>query len=268
MIVPRKTLKDDVCFDGIGLHTGVPVHVTVHPSQNGIIFRIGSERVTASPENVTDTTRSTKLGSVGTIEHMMSALCGLEITDADIELDAPELPGMDGSSQPYVQAFLDTGFQDLPGRESPDLFRRVFFQDGDASIAIGKGSGSWRYRFATGERWPGEQIIEPDDVVDCYAEQIAPSRTFAFTEDIPAVIQAGLGRGLDERSVLVLGMEGYKNDARFDNEPARHKLLDAMGDLYLAGLPARCLAVVAERSGHKANVAAAKMLVESLTGSA
>ena len=266
MTIPRKTLKEDVTFEGVGLHTGVPVKVTVHPAQDGITFRFGSERISATPENVTDTTRSTKLGSVGTIEHLMSAFCGLEITDAEVELDAPELPGMDGSSRPYVDRFVDGGFWGLPSREGADLFRRVFFQDKDVNIAISKGSGSWRYRFETGERWPGEQVISHEDVIDNYMHEIAPSRTFAFTEEIPGVIQAGLGRGLDERSVLVLGMEGYKNSARFEDEPARHKLLDVMGDLYLAGVPARCLSVVAERSGHKANVLAAMLLAESLGG--
>jgi UDP-3-O-acyl-N-acetylglucosamine deacetylase len=266
MTIPRKTLKNEVAFQGVGLHTGVPVRITIHPAQDGINFRIGKERIKASPENVTDTTRSTKLGSVGTIEHLMSAFCGLEITDAEVELDAPELPGMDGSSRPYVEKLLGAGFEDLPSQERSDLFRRVFFQDNDVKIAIGKGNGSWRYTFETGERWPNEQVVEKDDVIDSYAQQIAPSRTFAFAEEIPAVIQAGLGRGLDETSVLVLGIDGYKNSARFDDEPARHKLLDAMGDIYLAGIPARNLSVAAERSGHKANVAAAKMLAESLAG--
>ena len=264
MIVNRRTVKNPVRFEGIGLHTGVPVHVTVHPSEGGIAFRVGAERVVAHPGNVTDTTRSTRLGPVGTVEHLMSAFCGLEITDAEVELDANELPGLDGSSGPYVSELLQAGFEELPDREGPELFRRLFFHEGDVKIAIGKGTGCWRYVFQTGERWPGEQIAECIDVVADYAERIAPSRTFAFAEEIPAVIQAGLGQGLDETSVLVLGIEGYKNDARFSDEPARHKLLDAMGDLYLTGLPARQLAVVAERSGHKAHVAAAAMLLQSL----
>jgi UDP-3-O-acyl-N-acetylglucosamine deacetylase len=239
--------------------------MTVHPGDNGIGFRIGSERVAADPRNVTDTTRSTKLGPIGTVEHLMSAFCGLEITDAEVELDAPELPGMDGSAGPYVDVLVEAGFETLPSREVPDLFRRLFFQDGDVKIAIGGGQGGWRYLFQTGERWPSEQIFHRDDVVGSYVLEIAPSRTFAFAEEIPAVIQAGLGKGLDVSSVLVLGMEGYKNEARFEDEPARHKLLDAMGDLYLTGVPARHLSVVAERSGHKAHVAAAKMLAESLS---
>lgn len=264
MIVDRRTVKEPVTFEGVGLHTGVPVKVTIHPGDRGIAFRIGSERVSADPRNVTDTTRSTKLGTVGTVEHLMSAFCGLEVTDAEVELDAPELPGMDGSSGPYARALVECGFEQLPAKEGRDLFRRVFHQDRDVSIAIAAGTGGWRYQFETGERWPVRQVFHRDDVIGNYLEEIAPSRTFAFAEEIPAVIQAGLGKGLDERSVLVLGLEGYKNDPRFEDEPARHKLLDAMGDLYLSGIPARHLSVVAERSGHRAHVAAAKMLLDSL----
>jgi len=262
--ISRKTVRQPVAFQGVGLHTGEPVQVTIHPGEDGIAFRVGRDRIKAAPENVTDTTRCTRLGPAGTIEHLMSALCGLEITDAEVELVGYELPGLDGSALPYVKGLMACGHEDLPSRELPELFRRVFLQEGDIKIAIGKGTGGWRYVYQTGNRWPGEQVGGYDDVIPAYADEIAPSRTFAFAEEIPAAIQAGLGRGLDETSVLVLGMEGYKNEARFPDEPARHKLLDAMGDLYLAGLPARCLSVVAEQSGHKANVAAAAMLVESL----
>lgn len=264
MTYTRKTLAQAVSFEGLGLHTGVPVKVTVHPGEEGIGFRLGGNRVAAHPANVTDTTRSTKLGEIGTVEHLMSAFAGLEITDAEVELDAPELPGMDGSSKGYVQSLLAAGFTELGEAEVPALFTRVFLQEDDGTkLAIAKGHGHWRYVFTTPDRWPGEQAFEAEDVTASYAEAIAPARTFAFAEEIPFIIQAGLGKGLDETSALILGIEGYKNESRFDDEPARHKLLDVIGDLYLAGVPLRALSVVAERSGHRANVHAAKMLAEA-----
>jgi UDP-3-O-acyl-N-acetylglucosamine deacetylase len=97
VIFTRRTVVNPVSFTGLGLHTGVPVELTIHPGENGIAFRYSSTRTEATPDNVTDTRRSTKLGEVGTIEHLMSALAGLEITDAEIELTAPEIPAMDGS---------------------------------------------------------------------------------------------------------------------------------------------------------------------------
>jgi UDP-3-O-acyl-N-acetylglucosamine deacetylase len=260
----RKTLAQEVSFQGIGLHTGVPVRIKVHPSEDGIAFRLNGERTLARPENVTETTRSTKVGSVGTVEHIMSAFGGLEITDAEVELDAPELPGLDGSSLPYVRAFQEAGFSDLGEHEYPELFKRVFLQIDQVKIAIAKGTGQWRYVFHANDRWPGEQAYEVANAIDSYCEEIAPSRTFVFAEEIPMIIELGLGKGLDEKTALILGIEGYKNEAFFPDEPARHKLLDLMGDLYLSGVPVRQLSVVAERSGHRANVQAAALLAQAV----
>jgi len=256
----RRTLANPAQFAGLGLHSGVPVDMTVHPANDGIHFRLGSERMLASPENVSDTTRCTRLGAISTIEHLMSAFAGLEITDAEVELSAPEVPGMDGSSWPYVEGLLAAGIEDLGELERPNLYRRVFLQEGETKIAVAKGSGHWRYVFETGERWPGTQSFQIDSITDQYTDQISRARTFAFAEEIPMIIQMGLGQGLDEKSALILGIEGYKNESRYEDEPARHKLLDLIGDLYLAGVPIRLLNVVAERSGHSANVRAASML--------
>lgn len=265
MIFTRYTLVNPVQFDGLGLHSGIPVTMTVHPGEQGIVFRFGSHRVTAHPANVTDTTRSTKLGEIGTVEHLMSAFAGLGITDAEVELDAPEVPGMDGSAAPYVEALRAVGLSELGQRELPTLFGRVFLQEENGTkVAVGKGEGHWRYEYKTGNRFPGEQIFESLRVQDEFAAEIAPARTFALAEEVPHLIQLGLGQGLDESSAVILGIEGYKNEVRFPDEPARHKLLDLIGDLYLAGVPPMVLNVVAERSGHRANVKVAAMLADAL----
>jgi len=268
MIFTRRTLAKPVRFEGKGLHTGVPVNVVVHPGEDGIAFRLGADRVVAAPENVTDTTRSTRLGPVGTIEHLMSALAGLEITDAEIEVDAPELPGLDGSSALYVSGFLEAGFAEIGPKELPALFTRVFLQEDALKVAVAKGTGHWRYEYVTGDRWPKVQSFEVLCAPDDYAAEIAPARTFALAEEVPYIIQMGLGQGLDENSALILGIDGYKNEARFDDEPARHKLLDVLGDLYLAGIPARFLNVVAERSGHRTNVLTAARLALAIADAA
>ncbi|HWA81903.1 MAG TPA: UDP-3-O-acyl-N-acetylglucosamine deacetylase [Fimbriimonadaceae bacterium] len=266
MIYSRRTLSREVVFEGLGLHSGIPVRVTVHPGEEGIWFRLGAGRWQAKPENVTDTTRCTKLGEIGTIEHLMSAFAGLEITDAEVELTAGELPALDGSALGYVQSFRDAGFSALPDGEMRELFSRVFFQELPVKIAIGKGEGHWRYAYEVADRWPGEQSYEALDVVAAYAAEIAPARTFALAEEVPMVLAAGLAKGLDIEKALILGIEGYKNDPRFLDEPARHKLLDLIGDLYLAGVPARFLNVSAEKSGHRTNVEAAARLRAGLLG--
>jgi UDP-3-O-acyl-N-acetylglucosamine deacetylase len=239
--------------------------MTVHPAEDGINFRLNGERVRACPENVTDTTRSTKLGSIATVEHLMSAFCGLEITDAEVELSGHELPGLDGSSHEFAITLQTNGLVPLPADEVPELYRRVFYQEGDITIAIGKGNGSWRFDFDTGDRWPGIQSWGSENVIASYLQEISVCRTIAFSEEIPHLLQAGLGQGLNAESVLILGESGYENEPRFIDEPVRHKLLDLLGDIYLSGIPAKHLSVVAERSGHRANVRAAAMLVESLS---
>lgn len=264
MTITRKTIKAPVELAGLGLHTGVPVQVTIHPGENGIAFRLGSERTEAKAENVTDTTRSTKLGSVGTVEHLMSAFAGLEITDAEVEVSAPEMPGLDGSALPYVQALAEVGLTDLDTYELPELFKRIFVQQDHLKIAIAKGEGHWRYVYDTGTRWPHEQVFECPNVVESYSTEIAPARTFVLAEEIPMIIEHGLGKGLDEHSALILGIDGYKGTAQYPDEPARHKLLDLLGDLYLSGVPVRTLSVTAERSGHRANVQAAVLLAQTL----
>ncbi len=259
----RRTLANPVALEGLGLHTGEPVRLTVHPASDGIHFRYGTERTRAVPANVTDTQRSTKLGSVGTIEHLMSAFAGLEITDAEVEVTAPEIPGMDGSAMPFVRALLDAGFVNLEERDRPNLFTRVFFVEDEIKVAVGKGEGHWKYRYDLGDRWPGVQ--EFDSMLPAsYVGQVASARTFALVEEIPYIIQAGLAKGLDESSALILGIDGYKNEARFPDEPARHKLLDLAGDLYLAGVPVRYLNVAAVRTGHRTNVKTAQLIIASL----
>ncbi len=260
MIFERQTLDTDLTFEGPGLHRGEPTRVVISGGNEGIQFRQGSNRIEAIPENVSDTSRCTRLGDIGVIEHLMSALAAAGITDAEIEVTGCELPAADGCAGPYIQALLAAPRKALRSVEVEGLFARVYEKSETHSVAIGRGEGWWRYEFLTGDRWPGVQDFELKLNPETYAQEIAPARTFCFAEELPHLEQAGLGQGLDATTALVLGVSGYENEARFPEEPARHKLLDLIGDLYLAGLPPQFLNVVAERSGHRANVAAAAKL--------
>ena len=200
------------------------------------------------------------MGSIGTVEHLMSAFAGLEITDAEVELDAPEVPGMDGSAGPFYDSMLTVGLQDLGHWTPPVPYRRVFYQRDSVKIAVSRGEGHWRCVYDTGQRWPGSQRFELRSLPAEYADAVGRARTFALLEEVEAIRAAGLGLGLDESSALILGTSAYENAARFADEPVRHKLLDVIGDLYLAGIPIRHLNVSAERSGHTANVECAVLL--------
>ncbi|HRF59107.1 MAG TPA: UDP-3-O-acyl-N-acetylglucosamine deacetylase [Fimbriimonadaceae bacterium] len=264
MRFPQKTLRRAVEIEGFGLHSGVPVRVRFSPSSEGIAFRLGAVRVEARPENVGDTRRCTRLGPVATIEHAMSAFAALGITDLEVELDAPEMPALDGAGAAYWDAFEAVGLEVIGERTLGDPFARVFVKSDFTAIAVAHGAGDWRATFETGDRWPGTLTCEFLFGKYDYRAEIAPARTTAFLEEVDMARAAGLGLGLDETNCLVLGPEGYFNSAKFANEPARHKLLDLLGDLYLSGVPPQFLNVVAERSGHTHNVAAAAKLAAAV----
>lgn len=265
MIFPRNTIAAPVLLSGAGLHSGVPASVTIHPGEVGLWFRAGADRVEAIPSSVTDTARRTKLGSINTVEHLMSALAMLGLTDAEIEVSGPEIPAASGCAEPWTTLLLGASLVELPEREGSGLYSRIWEKSDNSEIAIAAGTGHWRYEFVgPDDRFPGRQCYFADLSPDLCVNEIAPARTTAFDFEVEAAQAAGLGRGLDESSCLVLGPEGYVNEARFEDEPARHKLLDLIGDLWLARVPFQALNVDASRSGHTANVAAAARLIAAV----
>jgi UDP-3-O-acyl-N-acetylglucosamine deacetylase len=260
MTFTRHTLAQEVSWSGLGLHSGQPVTVVARPAEDGIHFRDGVTRFAAIPENVTDTSRCTRLGSISTIEHLMSAFSALSITDVEVEVEGGELPALDGCAETYARDLITAGSVALGELVMEGLFARIYYKGDQHEIAIGKGDGWWRYTFVSDLAWIGMQDFETRVNAESYVENIAPARTFGFEREWEHIQAAGLGRGLNENNAFLLGSTGFVNPARFADEPARHKLLDLIGDLYLAGLPANVLNVVAERSGHTANVHAAAKL--------
>jgi len=259
----RRTVAKDVLFSGKGLHSGNPVQVAVKPGEDGIWFRCGQDRIQARPENVTDTSRCTILGPISTIEHMMAALAGCDITDAEIELSNPEMPALDGASAEYAAQILATGASAIGMATCTGPYARVFVQEKESKVAIAAGSGHWKFDFINENRWPFHQSFETESVHNDFVKGLAPARTFDFEENVPLIQAAGLAKGLNLETALILGKDGYTNPPQFEDEPARHKMLDLVGDLYLAGVPIRLLSVAAIRSGHWLNVRAAKVLSEA-----
>ena len=259
----RKTLKGEARFEGVGIHSGERCLAIARPGTSGIVFSSGGGRYQARPENVTDTSlRTTKLGTIGMVEHLMSALAALEITDADVEVEGPELPILDGSALEYYEALQYAGTEDLGQRSAVHLFGRVNVQgEADSRIGISAGTGRWRYDWPGSGPWPGALSCEVE-VQNEYRESVAPAKTFCYEAEIELIKAAGLGKGGNETNTLVLGAEGYRTENRFADEPPRHKLVDLIGDIALAGVPIRFLNVAAHASGHTLNVEAAKRLDE------
>ena len=294
----QHTLRKPYRFEGKGLHTGTYSHMTVSPAPagHGIRFRRtdlpGQPVVDALAENVTNTARSTTIACNGaetvTIEHIMSALAGLGVDNALIELDNREVPILDGSARPYVEAFLHDGLMD---QGVPcvyiDIPQTLEIRDGR--------TGSWiRIEPADapsaditvdfGSRILGVQSAHWDEAVD-YAQEIGVCRTFCFFHEIEYLFKNNLIKGGDVDNAIVivehpvtpeqlssiaalLDMpdltvtdQGYLNNLQlhFPDECGRHKLLDLMGDFRLAGgwLNAR---ITAFKPGHTLNTQAAKAL--------
>ncbi|MBA3726104.1 MAG: UDP-3-O-acyl-N-acetylglucosamine deacetylase [Armatimonadetes bacterium] len=258
----RVTLASTAEFEGVGIHGGIASLVKVRPGAEGIAFTRSGERFPATPDSVTDTTRSTTLGTVRMVEHLMSAFAALGVTDAEVKVEADEMPILDGGSATYLAGLKASGSAPVGWKSALSLFGRVNLQEGPCRIGVSVGTGRWRYEYDREGSFPGPQVFETRIDQKTYAAEVAPARTFAYEEELEWLRRAGLGKGGTEENTLVIGKDGYRTKHLFTDEAPRHKLLDCMGDIALAGIPLRFLNVVAERTGHKMNVEAAARLVE------
>ena len=270
----QKTLNNTYSFEGKGLHTGTYAHMKVMPApaDTGIRFyRMDLENqpeVMAVAENVSNTSRSTTI-SVGeakvvTIEHIMSALTGLGVDNARIELDNQEVPILNGSAEPYVEAFKADGLEDQ-GVPRQYITLPLAIEVSDPR------TGSWvkiepaeapSAHISVDFNSPvlGIQQAHWDEQTD-YAREIAPCRTFCFYKEIEPMLKGGLIKGGDLSNALVVTDTGYMDDPvlHFPDECGRHKLLDLLGDFRLAGgyMNAR---ITAFKPGHPINTKAAKAI--------
>src|ERR671924_65129 len=267
-MLKQRSLKSLVRASGVGLHTGQKVRIALRPAppDTGIVFRridlASPLDLPARAELVGDTKLCSGLVKgevkVYTVEHLMSALAGLGIDNAFVDLDAPELPIMDGSASPYVLLIQQAGIEE---QAAPKKFlrvtRRVEVKDGDKWARLEPYEG-YKLSFSIEFRHPvierSTQSVAIDFAETSYLKEIARARTFGFMQEVEDLRDSGLalGGGLDNAVVLdeyrVLNAEGL----RFADEFIRHKLLDAIGDLYLLGKPLLA-AFSAHKSGHALN---------------
>lgn len=254
---PRQTLSREVRLHGLGLHSGTPVEVVLRPGSEGVRFLVEGTCSVASPYTVSDTRRSTSVGGARTVEHLMSALSGLGVTDIDVHLTTNELPAMDGSAAPFCDALVDGQVAPIGAREIIVPDRPVLIEEGGSWIEIGPGSGTWSYHYESADLWPYDLVVNRDVQTSRYRDSVAPARTFLRESDLSSLDDQDLARGIERSSALIVGRCGYLTRARMPDELVAHKLLDLIGDLFLFGIPATLLDVKAYRSGHSANTRAA-----------
>ncbi len=288
----QRTLKTEIELSGIGLHTGLEVKVKFKPAaeDQGIIFlRTDLEepvKIPADVDLVTDTSRGTTLEvkgtKIGTIEHMMAAAYGMGIDNMTVEVNAPEMPILDGSSRFYIEAFEKAGIaKQSKERTLHKLTAPIVYSDpkkGVEYIALPSETSRFSVMIDYGSKVLDTQNANLNQVED-FAKEIAPCRTFVFLHELEHLIEHNLIKGgdLDNAIVFVNRMvsreeldrlsqffkkprvevmrEGILNniELHFQNEPARHKLLDVIGDLALVGYKYNAH-IIATRPGHASNV--------------
>ncbi len=272
----QHTLRQSCRFSGTGLHTGceVTMHLLPAPAGTGIVFErtdLGGAEIPALAANVGSTQRSTCLACNGagvhTVEHLLSACAGLGIDNLRVQLDGPEVPILDGSAARYAAAFREVGLEEQNAPRREIILREPFeFTAGESLI-----------RFEPAEDYSLEVEIDFHSQVigvqkatftegDDYAAQVAPCRTFCFLQEVEFLRKNNLIKGGSLDNALVIDEpRGYVNDTplHFPNECARHKLLDLLGDLQLAGARLRAH-VTAVKPGHSVNTAALRALLTRL----
>lgn len=274
----QRTLRGSIECSGIGLHTGEECHLRLKPAEpdSGVVFvrsdLPNSPEVPVSLDYVTIRQRQTTLkngeAEVQTIEHLLSVFHGLQVDNAVVELDAPELPGMDGSAMPFVQMIREVGIAEQKAvRKSFTIDEPIYFMEEGTSLAAlpaPEGSGlTVSYTLDYGEAGLSQFFTFQVDG-DGYIDLIAPARTFCLEREVEQLRAMGLGKGATYENTVVLTETGVKNtNLRFPNEPVRHKILDLVGDLALAGIDLDAH-VIATKTGHRANIQFVRKIVQEI----
>lgn len=288
----RLTVAGDASVSGIGLFTARPAAITIRPADDGIAFRRidlpGNPRIPARIEHAIALpglppgmpARNTTLAAPGdprafiaTTEHILSAIAGLGLTDALIDVDGPEVPIMDGSAGPFVRAIRSAGVRSPgPAAARPALPDTLAVSAGPAVITAAPHDSPFcrlEYHLDYGPGAPlppGVAAVELGESAGAtrYESEVASARTYCLAAEAQAMRAMGLFGHITTREMLVIGDDGRPVDQgwRMPDEPARHKLLDLIGDLALAG-PLPRATIIAHRSGHALNQAMARELVRA-----
>ena len=268
----EQTIAEPLEFSGVGLHSGAPVNMRLLPAPagSGIVFRrtdLDNFEIPATGRNVAKVSYATSLMRQGvlisTTEHLLSALMGMRVDNVIVELDNLELPILDGSALPYKEAFLRVGIRtQRRRREYIRVLQPIEVREGDKFIGVYPGSG-YRIQYTIDFPAPiGRQSTCVDLAAGNYGTSIAPARTFGYKADEQRLRDMGLIRGAGPENAIILGKNGPENGPlRFSDEYVRHKVLDLIGDLALAGRRIEGQ-VVAERAGHAMHTALVSRLLK------
>ena len=258
----QQTIQTPVSMAGIGLHSGVPVRMTLLPAaaDTGILFRAADGTlIPAAPDHVVDTRSATTVGAFGaqvrTIEHLMAAASALGIDNLLVEVDAEEIPAADGSAKPFVDLLYSAGRASLAAPRQPLAITEPIRVGDESRWLHILPSDTLRISYTLDNRHPviGVQVVSLAVTETSFVEEIAAARTYGFLRDVPMMRQNGLARGGSLDNAIVVGKRIVLNDSlRFADEFVRHKVLDLVGDLAVLGRPVRGH-VIGRNAGHALN---------------
>jgi len=263
-MIAQRTLDHTIRCSGIGLHSGRKIDLVLHPApeDSGIMFirsDLGIE-VPAKAEFVTDTRLCTTIGSgkaqVSTVEHLLSALAGLGVDNARIEVSGPEVPIMDGSSAPFVFLIQCAGIRSQSkAKRVLRVLKKVEVEEGDKRCALYP-AGGFKISYLLDYDHPllRKRKVSIDFARQAYTREISRARTFGFLHEVEALQKAGLALGGSLENAIVLDTHRVVNEGglRYEDECVRHKILDTLGDLSLSGFPI-VGAFEGELTGHDMN---------------
>jgi len=264
--MPRHTIAKEIRAEGVALHAGTRVRMTLAPAEPGagVLFHrsdLNGRAIVARFDRVSETRLGTVIddgasASVGVIEHLMAALAGCEIDDIAVMLDGPEPPILDGDALSYVRLIETAGVAETRGtREGIEVLRPIeVAQDGAYAALFPAEARQFEFEIDFPSSVIGRQIFSWTFSSEGFAREIAPARTFGFMQELEALNRAGLGRGASLENTLAIDGDRLLNAGllRFPDEFVRHKILDAVGDLALAGAPILGR-FEGRRSGHALN---------------
>jgi len=298
----QHTINEEISISGAGIHTGQSVTMRLKPSEpnTGIVFQrvdlTGKPVIKADVDNVIETNRSTTIevngARVSTIEHLMASLVGMQVDNVLIEIDGDEVPILDGSAEPFVEILEKTGVRQQSAKKIYyNIVHNISFVDEEKKVEmVALPYNEYRINTLIDFNSPilGTQHAALKNITD-FNSEIAPCRTFCFFHELEALLANNLIKGGDINNAIVVvdkpvtddqvsriskvfkktdvhvSEEGILNNLklRFPNEPARHKLLDVVGDLALVGFPFKAH-IIANRPGHSSNVKFAKKIKEHI----
>ncbi len=275
MIRFQRTLSNSVSCEGIGLHSGKPVKVTLNPAPagTGIVFvrtDLGLAQVKAAAANTAATSYATTLCqngvSIQTVEHLLATFAGLSIDNAYVEIDSDEVPIMDGSALPFVKTVVEAGIESQEALQPVmKIIKPIFVREGSKQLAIWPAeSASVSCFIDFNHPMLKEQSLSYQSSEEAFVREVSGARTFGFLSDVKTMQANGLARGASLNNAVALDDESVVNEEglRYQDEFVRHKILDLLGDLFLVGMPI-IGHIVAHKSGHGLNAQMVGKLLDS-----